>query len=593
MSTGEQGEFLARQALRQLDVSDKVLQQLVTYLVRATVEGHSSVRLDRFAAEEQTAVDLTGLTSLLAKQDFVGEPGERDTPLILDSNSRLYLARYWHYERAVADALIERASQVLPSPAAGADMAAGLSRLFPQTEEADQKTAVAVAALRPLTIISGGPGTGKTTTVTRLLSLLMSGQPDARVALAAPTGKAAARVSESIRSASQQLPGDVAQRLPTDAVTVHRLLGVRPATNRCHYDKDRQLPYDIVVIDEGSMIGVALMSRLLAALPLSSRLIILGDKDQLDSVDPGSVLSDICSDTTGFSSDFATRLAGLGVQVESRPTLSRLQDCVVELRHSYRYQAGGGIGRLAQAIQRGKAGEAMAALENNDQVRLVEDTDEQDRVLREQVRNGYSDYASAVRGGAGPLQQLDAFDRFRFLCAYRHGPTGVERINQIVRQALASEGLVETSREWGPGVPVLVKRNDYTAKLFNGDIGIVTETDDGLRVAFPGSDGVARLFPLSRLPEHELVYAMTVHKSQGSEFNRVVLVLPDEDKGLLSRELIYTALTRARQGVVILGQRALLEKALARQRLKSSGLAAMLACADRSPASPQQGSFGF
>ncbi len=572
------GSYLERHVAALLtrlsDRSDPVLEPVVAALVRRTMDGHSAAGLEQLIAEaDGLDIDVDQCRDRLRASSVVGTPGQT-LPLVLDGNDRLYLHRYWQYEKQLADALIRHARQD-PVAVDEPRLRAALARLFSRPHEAEQKTAAAVAALRRFAVISGGPGTGKTTTVLRLLALFLELQPGARVALAAPTGKAAARVSQSVRAERRKLPpGNARNAIPADAFTIHRLLGTRSGTTACRHDADNPLPYDIVVIDEASMIGVAMMARLFAALQPEARLVLLGDRDQLASVEPGAVLGDICAGSEGFSREFAARLARIGVDVQPQSGRSKLQDCVVTLEHSYRFDPGSGIGRLARAIREGDADAAVATLrDGHGDLALVDETDPGSRTeaLRTRVVANYENFLRSVGQGEPVERQLAAFDSFRLLCVFRHGATGVRELNRLTEESLVRAGSLDSARGWYAGRPVMVTRNDYTAMIFNGDVGITTLDGGESSVVFETARGL-RHFATARLPEHETVYAMTVHKSQGSEFDSVLLVLPDETSELLGRELIYTAVTRARARVEIHGSEHILRAAIATGQARASGL---------------------
>lgn len=525
--------------------------------------------------------------TILRASPVVGWPGERQ-PLILDRRGRLYLYRYWAYEQRLAADLLQRAG----SAALQVDEArlrADLDRLFPRHPQLQgpdwQKVAAAVAALRPICVISGGPGTGKTSTVLKILALLV-GQADTRpprIALAAPTGKAAARMQEAIRAAKPtlDLAAEQAALIPEEASTLHRLLGGRPDSVYFRHDQDHPLPVDVLVVDEVSMVGLALLAKTVAALPPGARLILLGDKDQLASVEAGAVLGDICAGAGRFSSAFRTRLLHLTGEAlpSAREALSPLSDAIVLLRHSYRFGASSGIGALARMVNRGRAEEAAALLADGscpdiDWQRLGEPAALTEQ-LAEPVADGFQPFLHAVCAQAEPAQVFEAFNRFRLLAALRKGPFGVEALNRLCEAVLHARGWIDLRQTWYCGRPVMVVRNDYNLRLFNGDIGI-TLTDpaqpERMRVFFLGNDGALRSFAPARLPEHETVYAMTVHKSQGSEFERVLVVTPSENAPVLSRELLYTALTRAKQQALFYGVPEVFAAAVSRRLRRSSGL---------------------
>ena len=523
---------------------------------------------------------------VLRASSVVGRPGERH-PLILDRRGRLYLYRYWGYEQQLAGDLLERASAAADD-VDQARLRADLDRLFPRPPQLIgpdwQKVAAAVAALKRLCVISGGPGTGKTSTVLRILALLAGqGERSSRIALAAPTGKAAARLQESIRAAKPGLGLDpmVAAQIPEEASTLHRLLGGRPDSVYFRHDRDNPLPLDILVVDEVSMVGLALMAKTVDALPPDARLILLGDKDQLASVEAGSVLGEICAGAGRFSPEFQARLTALTGEAlpGGREAISPLVDAIVLLRHSFRFGADSGIGALARAVNRGRAAEAATLLDDagfeDIGWRPLADPGDLPERLAEPVATGFAPYLRAAQDRAEPAEVFERFGRFRVLAALRGGPFGVDALNRLCETALHRRGLIDSRPAWYLGRPVMIVRNDYNLRLFNGDIGITLAdpADPGrVSVFFLGSDGTLRRFAPARLPEHQTVYAMTVHKSQGSEFDRVLVVTPNEPSPVLSRELVYTALTRAKRQASFYGVPEVFAAAVERRLRRSSGL---------------------
>ncbi|MFO1349267.1 MAG: exodeoxyribonuclease V subunit alpha [Gammaproteobacteria bacterium] len=522
----------------------------------------------------------------LRRNAAVGGPGEFK-PLILDERGRLYLYRYWDYERRLGQDLRARARRA-PEDLDLATLRDGLARLFPARHADDvdwQKVAAAAAVLKRLCVISGGPGTGKTTTVVKILALLCA-QPSARplrIGLAAPTGKAAARLQEAIRTAKQQLglATGLAAAIPEQASTLHRLLGARSGSVTFRHDSQNPLALDVLVVDEASMVDLALMTKLTDALPPQARLILLGDKDQLASVEAGAVLGDICGGAPGFSDRFqATVRALTGCALPpGAAEAAPLADSIALLRQSYRFGADSGIGALARAINQGQGREVMELLRNHAYADLLWRESEQPQTLAAAVADGaaenYREYLAGVRAGAGVEAIFSAFNRFRVLCALRHGPLGVTTLNEAIEQRLQARRWISARAPWYAGRPVMITRNDYVLRLYNGDIGIALHdpTHNGeLRVFFQTAEGGARSLPPSRLPEHETVYAMTVHKSQGSEFERVALALPATGGRGVTRELLYTGVTRARVAVEIWGEAALLANAALRSAQRSSGL---------------------
>lgn len=555
---------------------------------RRTGDGHVCLELPEVAGTAlgpdgaDVAPALADWTQALRASPAVGRPGER-RPLVFDDAHRLYLWRYWAYEQRVADALRRRAVDVDDAPDAAA-LRRDLAAFFPGTAGVAapdwQRVAAATAALRRLCVVSGGPGTGKTSTVIRLLALLVAhAKTPPRIALAAPTGKAAARMQEAMATARAglSLPPAVVAALPTSASTVHRLLGPRPGSVYFRHDARNPLPYDVVVIDEASMVDLALMAKLVDALPPDARLVLLGDKDQLSSVEAGAVLGDVCGPVPGFSAAFRDRVAALTGEPlpAGDATTSPMCDTVVVLRHSHRFPDTSGIGRLAAAVNGGDAASAMALLRTPGDDLAWRETSAgaaPGDALAAATVAGFAPYLERVHAGAAPADVLAALGGFRVLCAHREGPGGVVALNAAVETLLAAKGVVPRRRPWYAGRPVMVTRNDATLGLFNGDVGVaLPEPDGSLRVWFATERG-PRAVPPARLPEHETVWALTVHKSQGSEFDRVLLALPAAPSRVTTRELVYTAVTRARKRVEVWGPEAVLVAAIERRLERSSGL---------------------
>lgn len=535
---------------------------------------------------------LSAWSDILRSSPAIGD-ASAVTPLVLDERGRLYLRRYFEHERALARSLAARAAAGSPLPQAEIGwLRDTLARLFGRgpgdSAGVDWQQVAAVVALeRRLTVISGRPGTGKTFTVVKVLALLIeqairSGRPLPRIVLAAPTGKAAARLNESIRGARATLECAAAVReaMPDNAGTIHRLLGsIGGSSTRFRHNAERQLAADIVLIDEASMVDLALMRRLIDAVPDSARLILLGDKNQLASVEAGAVLGDICNTGTAASHSKVFRerwqqLTGSELPIAAdAPAANGIWDCVVELRQSYRYSEHSGIHRLAEAINAGDADTVLA---------LLDDASLED-VRREApladgspplpwLRTLSRGFTEALTAG-DPAQRLHALRRCRLLCAHRRGRSGVVEINRQIESLLEQAGEIDTSLPYYAGRPLIITRNDYQVQLFNGDTGLLIDVGDGVVSAvFEGGDGELRRLAPARLPAHETVFAMSVHKSQGSEFDEVALLLPGEVSPVLSRELVYTGVTRARSRVAICGTREVIAEAVRRRVERSSGL---------------------
>lgn len=511
----------------------------------------------------------------LKASSLVAAPGEF-APLILDG-SRLYLARYQAYESQLANQLLARAGD-LPE-VDEAMLTESLARLFAFNQQQPdwQRLAAAQAVRRRLAVISGGPGTGKTTTVVRLLAALLEQPGGAQLAigLAAPTGKAAARMAEAIRNAKAALPVSEAIKaaLPEEARTLHRLLGSRGDTPRVRHDAARPLALDVLVVDEASMVDLALMAKLVDALPPHARLILLGDKDQLAAVEAGAVFAELC-EGRGFDAAAVADLQRITRQsVPVEPPRSRLGDAVVLLAHSHRFAGDSGIGELARRINGGDAPGTLSLLKEQ-RADLHWQAQPTPVALLDRLDQGYRPYLQAARAG-DPAQAFAAFNAFRALTAQREGPWGVSGINEALEARIKRRYSLAERERWYPGRAVMVRQNDYALGLFNGDIGLCLHGEHGLRVYFEGEDGY-RAFAPARLPSHDSAFAMTVHKSQGSEFSEVLLALPELPSPLLTRALFYTGITRAKHKVEIWGLPARLSEAVNTKAERAAGLAERL-----------------
>ncbi|SIP87479.1 exodeoxyribonuclease V subunit alpha [Aquipseudomonas alcaligenes] len=518
---------------------------------------------------------LAELRTLLESSALVGAPG-RFAPLILDGE-RLYLARYQAYEQHLAERLLALSAE---RPAVDeALLSESLARLFAFNQQQPdwQRLAAAQAVRRRLAVISGGPGTGKTTTVVRLLAALLEQPGGERLAigLAAPTGKAAARMAEAIRNAKADLPlaDHLKALLPEEARTLHRLLGSRGDSPAVRHDAARPLALDVLVVDEASMVDLALMAKLVDALPPQARLILLGDKDQLAAVEAGAVFAELC-EGRGFDAAAAAelqRITGQTVPVET--PRSALGDAVVLLTHSHRFAGDSGIGELARRINGGDAAGTLNLLREG-RADLAWQAEPSQAALLERLEQGYAPYLKAARRG-DPTEAFAAFNAFRALTAQREGPWGVGGLNEALEARIKRRYSLAERERWYPGRAVMVRQNDYALGLFNGDIGLCLAGEHGLRVYFEGEDGF-RAFAPARLPSHDSAFAMTVHKSQGSEFSEVLLALPESPSPLLTRALFYTGITRAKHKVEIWGLPARLAEAVNTKAERAAGLAERL-----------------
>ncbi|CAR51401.1 AAA family ATPase [Burkholderia cenocepacia] len=693
---------------------------------RATAGGHVCVALAALAQRYEAPLDEVRAALAASGVVAFGTLARGDErPLIVDRHDHLYLSRYFDYERRLADALVAQAGVAAPDEGLSPDrLRDSLARYFgPATGEVDwQRVAAIVALTGRVTIVSGGPGTGKTTTVVGVLACLLDAHPGLRIALAAPTGKAAQRMQEALHARAGDLPPELAARLPDTSYTLHRLLGGGGAAGFRHH-RDNPLPYDLIVVDEASMIDVALAAHLLDALAPGARLVLLGDKDQLAAVEAGAVFAEL-SARPAFTATARTRIAqALGVdeaafvaalpvpdeaapaavpvanpvpaaarapappsasvpvsrrsasrsKVDTRqaslfddepqddevsstdiapppptesatlldasasddtpawieadelawldavelppfdagdaalasvtaaspsageaaaaaasaiaPAAAPLADCVVWLERNYRFGLDSPIGRLSLAIRRGDVQAALDALPADDSAAASFHDDAGDTLASstvERLARRFGAYLDALRDALAapvpdPLPLFDALNRFRILCATRSGSRGAEHVNALVAAHVrhAARVPLAVGAHWFTGRPIMVTRNDYALGLFNGDIGIALPDAHGvLRVWFRRADGTARAVSPAALPPHETAFALTVHKSQGSEFDEAALVLPASFGRVLTRELVYTAVTRARTRVQVIGPRRVLAQAVATRTQRDSGLAA-------------------
>ena len=556
--------------------------QFARFMVKQS--GLTGIAADRFALLiKRLAASLTAGNSCLPltseeEQNLGGSDlvsADVTTPLVL-WHDRLYLQRYYRYELRLAEQLKALAQLENPLSGHGASMScdyqAELDACFGQRPETDtetdwQRQAAEMALTRPLALISGGPGTGKTRTVARILGLLLlTLGPDLQIALAAPTGKAAMRLRESISASLATLPfsPSIKEKIPTSASTLHRLLGVRHHSPHFRHHHTNPLPWDVVVVDEASMVDLAMMSKLVDALKPGARLILLGDKDQLASVESGAVLADC---------------------------IQALPDNTVTLHTSYRFNLE--ISAFAQAVNRNDSTAAWSMLVSDrpeattaGSLQLLQEP-LPDFIVARYIR--YMEQVAALPGGHNSRPEDDirqlfqSLNRFRVLCATRLGTGGVETLNRLVEHKLATNGYPCQPGSWYPGRPVIILTNDYGLNLFNGDIGIClpdppshSAVPGAFQVWFEREDGSLKGYQPYRLPACETVFVMTIHKSQGSEFGEVLVVLPTTESPLLTRELIYTAITRARTKVLIASDQAIFTAAVQRTISRSSGLQEML-----------------
>jgi exodeoxyribonuclease V alpha subunit len=472
--------------------------------------------LESVETERILCPNLVTWQQQLKNCSIVGQAGDYK-PLIIDKQ-RLYLYRYWNYEQQLA-ANINSRRTMQRTDINHALLENGLLRLFSKASE-EQKQAAQAAVLHNFCLISGAPGTGKTSTIVKILTLLLEQNPQLNIALAAPTGKATVRLQETIREILPDLAcsSEIKDLIPKESYTIHRLLA-------------KELTYDVIVIDEASMIDLALMAKMAPMISKSARWILLGDKDQLASVATGTVLADLC----------------------------KTEDTVY-LTKNYRFRENSGIWQLAQTIKQGEANKALELLHSKPDLKWYD----LDSNLIEQISKNYS----ACFHEQVPAKILETYNKIGILCANRRGLYGMESINQWLEEEFRRKGLIQAGVKWYNARPIMITHNDYRLKLFNGDMGTILNNN----AFFPDAKGEIRAFSPSCLPKHETAYAMTIHKSQGSEFEQVIILLPDKLSPLLTRELLYTGISRARSHVSIWGNKEIFLEAISQMSCRFSGL---------------------
>ena len=598
MPTSSPAQFLAHRLLRPIDIQ---AARLVARIDREQCR-HLPIlaALTSWASGQgHTCLPLTAVPELLAEghvdgSDFpapailrshllaspaVGQPGAI-RPLILDDNDNLALYRLFHAEEVVTRALrLRTASMDTP---VGPDALSILSQLFPESAATGvidwQRTAAALALFRRFLVIAGGAGTGKTHTAARILALLIALAPaPLRIALAAPTGKAALRLQESIRTAKATLPEPLAAPIPEQAQTLHRLLGYQHHRPDFLHNRTNPLHLDLLMLDEASMIDVPLMAATLSALPPTCRVILLGDQDQLASVEAGNLFGDLCGDGTVRWSARLRHclqpfLGAAGLPAGTAGPDEPLSDSLIRLRVSRRFHEKSGISALARAVQSGEADTLEAVLQRSFPDLRIEEPGSS--ITASWLQERILPFIQPLFTADSPGSALQTLGERRILCALREGPAGVEGINRMADTVCRRHGHIPQGERLYRGMPVLILRNAYNLGLFNGDTGVLWPDHSGLLLAwFPFAGGQLKAFSLGRLPAWQPSYALTVHKSQGSEFDQVLLLLPEEDKPILSRELLYTGITRARSELTLCCRPKLLHLASQRRIVRFSGLA--------------------
>ncbi len=562
---------------------------LLSYVLR---EGSLCLDLDLFSNREVifengnfcSFPSLDVWRKRIEKYSFVGKPGNFQ-PLILDDAPRLYFYRYWEYERKLTENILARVRRPMETPDETV-LKRGLQRYFASasTEGMDwQKVAAVMALFQSFCVISGGPGTGKTSTIIKILALLLEqpGKQDLRVVLAAPTGKAAFRLEQVLQEQKGALPcpQEVKARIPEKALTIHRLLGVRPFSSELPYHAENPLALDVLILDEASLIDIPLMSKLFQAIPPHAKVIILGDKDQLVSVEAGALLRDLCQ-KEGFGKDICylyQRITGESLMQFVQPNpLKPLHDHIVVLKKNYRFGEDTPIYKIGEAVKTGDGREMINILQSSSDSRLRFYPLISIAKFLEQLEEIFDRYALSYLNAVSEFQKKPAdslllekiflqFKRFQILCVLREGPWGVKRINQFLENKFLERSARKPFSDRGlyPGRPIIMTRNHYSLKLSNGDFGVLlpvnVEGTETLRVFFKEKGSVFKNFSLFQISDYETAYATTVHKAQGSEFEEVVIILSPQDSPVFSRELLYTALTRARRAVSLFATESVLK----------------------------------
>jgi len=544
---------------------DQAVFNAARLVCNESANGHVCLDLDQFSGQKVliryqdtesivSIPDLTDWLRTLENNILVGQ-FEEVKPLILDKvHHRLYLRRYWQYERHLVDSFRKFASstQLLPESEKADQL---LEQLNPPTaDNNDQRQAIQLAMQSQLCIITGGPGTGKTTTIVNIMVVLLAADPEIRIVLTAPTGKAAARLSASVSEGKERLKGtipvEIWNKISEETHTIHRLLKSKRNSIYFRHDALNLLPMDCLILDEVSMVDMALMSKLIQSLPDDCRLILLGDANQLSSVEAGAVFGDLCG-------------------TES----IQLQNKVVQLKKSHRFDPDKGIGRLSEQVLAGKGGEGYHYLNTGDDSRISWYSLPEPELLPTFIEKTILPKAEALLDSDTIESAFKRLKSFMVLTALRVGPYGSLNLNILVEDLLAQMGKIPAATDWYHGKPILITRNDYGMDLFNGDLGICFRDpeENRLSVYFEKQNGYRQVSP-ARLPAYESVYALTIHKSQGSEFDQIILMLPEKENELLTRELIYTAITRARNSLQVVGNEQVFIDSVSKKIRRSSGL---------------------
>ncbi len=544
--------------LYELDGRDHIPMLIGTSCFLAHLNGHICIDLDYSINHKVYGIFLEGIDKQviydsLASSKLVGD-GSTLTPLVMDED-RIYLHKFWKFEKELADWLSAK-SQKTKILSDEINKYAQSPFNSDKTESEWQKVAVLISLIKNLTIISGGPGTGKTFTIQKIVDALIASNPTGySIALAAPTGKAAQRLSESL---------DIKENQSVEApVTIHKLLGAIGESGEFRYNEKNPLPFNAIIVDEASMLDITLWIRLIRSIPEDSKLIVLGDKNQLASVEAGSILGDVCFYADNhFSDEISSQVQGLS---SSGASSSPFNDSIVLLEKNYRFDEESGIQLLAEAINKGAEEEVLILLSSDEYPELMmsEPTNE---VIEGLIHNYVSKPFSSPQSGK---EKFAAFNEYQILCALRKGPYGVNMLNLKAEKEIKRTHSVPGSKLWFNGRAIMLTRNNSVLKLKNGETGICIETREGPVIEFEGREKPVQV---SRLQHYEPAYATTVHKSQGSEYDHVAIVLSNTSNRVLSRQLLYTSVTRARKSVLVIGNTQVISSTVQRGVMRRSGL---------------------
>lgn len=521
-------QFIARKDERELSSDELNIVEMTAALIsRQIATGNICLSHDDIPKIQEDSGNFISvvpswdnIVKVTENAPWCGKPGD-DRPVIFDGH-RFYLNRYFSFEN---------------------DLALQIKKL-------DSR----------FTVITGGPGTGKTTRIAKMVSKLWKEDPKLEIVLAAPTGKAASRMDEAISKAVERLKSEIDEDIvkkmkELKGSSIHRLLGWTSKPGVFRHNPDNPLSADVLIVDEASMVDLALMSRLVGALKKDASLILLGDKDQLTSVEAGNVLGDIyLAAKKGYINE----------------------NCVTELTESYRFNSKSGIGLLADSINNCCSKEEISGIFNGQEDGSIELLDSGFKAEIAQVAARIEQKYEALFKAETYAELFSVLDSFKVLCASRKGNEGVEEMNRVAERIFRRKGLIPDYDPWYAGRPVMILKNSYDLELFNGETGVVVEVDGVRRAVFRKGEDEFRTYPVSVLPELETVYAMTVHKSQGSEYDEVMFILPEREVAVLSKELVYTAVTRARKKISIVSSADNLAKSLTRSAARSSGLSERL-----------------